>query len=97
MDMTQRMAQLGDRVKDPVSGFTGIAVVQARWLHGCIRIGVAPETLHEGKVQEDRHFDQAQLVVVDEAVFLPSSQVEASKPAPLGAGGPSRETGNFRR
>lgn len=34
---------LGDKVKDSVTGFSGIAIGRTTWLHGCDRITVQPE------------------------------------------------------
>lgn len=56
---------LGDRVKDVVTGFTGIAVCRTEWMNKCVRYGVAPEKLgKENKLQEAQYFDQEQLVLV---------------------------------
>lgn len=94
--------QLGDRVKDPISGFSGIAHAITTWLNGCIRVAVQPETLDkEGKVREDRYFDQGQLVVVKKRVHTPVALTVAPvRPAPItrrSNGGPSREGSNFRQ
>lgn len=55
---------LGDRVKDMVTGFTGIAIGRTEWLNGCTRITVQPEKLKDGKIVETGCFDEPQLVVV---------------------------------
>lgn len=34
------MVELGDFVKDPISGFKGIAVSRHHYLHGCDRISI---------------------------------------------------------
>ena len=93
---------LGDRVKDPITGFTGIVVVVATWLHGCIRVGVQPEKLgKDGKPQEDRHFDQSALVLVKAGVQQPMVlQVAPEQPKPetrRSNGGPAREGAGFSR
>ena len=36
-------AQLGDLVKDKVTGFTGIVICRAVWLNGCARLTVQPQ------------------------------------------------------
>jgi hypothetical protein len=92
--------ELGDRVKDPVTGFTGIVVVVATWLHGCIRVGVQPEGMHEGKPLPEHHFDQSQLVVLEKRAHAP--MMMAVVEAPRGEqrrsnGGPARESSGFRR
>lgn len=56
--------KLGDKVKDIVTGFEGIAVCSTDWIHGCRRIGVQPEKLHDGKPIDAMHFDEPQLKIV---------------------------------
>lgn len=92
--------QLGDRVKDPISGFTGIVICSTVWLHGCIRMGVQPEKLKDGKQQDAQHFDQSQLVLVKAGVHAPLvfEAVPAPKPETRRSnGGPSREGAGFSR
>ena len=55
---------LGDRVKDKVTGFVGIAIGRTEWLNGCTRITVQPEKLIGGKIVDTSCFDEPQLVVV---------------------------------
>jgi hypothetical protein len=91
---------LGDRVKDPVSGYTGIVTGITTWLHGCVRMGVMSETLHEGKPIDERWFDQSQLRLVERGVHTPLTLGVVESPAapPIRSpGGPAREGGNFRR
>jgi hypothetical protein len=56
--------RVGDRVKDIVTGFAGIAIGRTEWLNKCVRILVQPEKLHEGKVVQSEQFDEEQLVLV---------------------------------
>lgn len=59
---------LGDKVKDSVTGFVGIAIGRTVWLHGCNRITVQPEGVNkEGKTFESNSFDEPQLLVVKKA------------------------------
>lgn len=92
---------LGDRVKDPLSGFSGIIESITTWLHGCIRVGVRPEKLDkDGKPRECQHFDQSQLVLVKRRVHNPMVLAVTDAPAPetrRSNGGPSRETAGFSR
>lgn len=53
--------QLGDTVKDPVTGYSGIAAGRTTWLNGCVRIGVQAK-MRDGKVPELEWFDETQLV-----------------------------------
>jgi len=40
--------KMGDRVKDSISGFSGIVIGRAEYLYGCVQILVQPESLQEG-------------------------------------------------
>ena len=64
---------LGDRVRDPISGYAGIVTAESLWLHGCIRDEVTAEALHEGKPIQPSHFDQSQLDLVERAVHQPKT------------------------
>ncbi len=93
--------ELGDRVEDPVTGYKGIAHAITTWMNGCIRIAVQPETLDkDGKVREDRYFDQGQLRVVKKRVHTPVAMTVSEVPPAAvtrrSNGGPARETSNFR-
>lgn len=92
---------LGDRAKDPITGFSGIVTAVTVWLHGCIRITIEPEKLDkEGKPQEGRSFDQTQLVLIKKGVHTPMVLGVTPAPEPekrMSNGGPSREGVGFRR
>ncbi len=57
--------QLGDRVKDPVSGFQGIAISSHTYMHGCTRISVQPPIGEDGKLPDAHAFDEPALVIVE--------------------------------
>jgi len=61
------MIQLGDEVKDTVSGFRGIAVARYEFLHGCTRFCVQPPVNKEKKLADTAVFDEPQLEVVKAA------------------------------
>lgn len=88
---------LGDRVKDRISGFQGIAIARTTWLHNCTRIVVQPESLtKEHKPSEDMAFDEAQLEVVKAGVHVAT----VARPSPIetpGTGGPARGEARHRR
>lgn len=98
--MTFQAIELGDRVKDPITGCTGIVTCITTWLHGCIRVGVQPEELDKGRPVDDRYFDQSQLVVVDKHVHQPMVLHVGPRPEPehrRSNGGPPLEGDGFRR
>ena len=59
---------LGDKVKDTITGFTGVITLRSQWLNNCNTYGVQPTELKDGAPQERQHFDEPQLVVVEEKV-----------------------------
>lgn len=67
------MVNLGDEVKDPVTGIKGIAYVKLSYLQGCDRIGVQQPAYKdkEGDMQVPNlwHVDEPQLIVVKEKVI----------------------------
>ncbi len=56
---------LGSKVKDNISGFTGMAVARTEWLFGCARIGVQPQNLYEGNPIDPQWFDELQLEILE--------------------------------
>jgi hypothetical protein len=55
------MIKLGDKVRDVVTGFEGIAIAKTEWLFGCIRFTVQPTKLDNGKILDTATFDEPQL------------------------------------
>jgi hypothetical protein len=72
---------LGDRVKDSITGFQGIVVIVSEYLQGCRRIVVQPEALHEGKPVEPQYFDEPQLVLVKKSVVASENRAQPAPPA----------------
>ena len=59
------MIELGDRVRDTVTNFKGIAVARALWLHGCNRIAIQPQGVTgDGDIQDATWIDEPQLKIV---------------------------------
>ena len=57
--------QLGDRVKDSITGIIGIAVARTEWLHGCSRVTLQPQGADkERKPFESYTVDEPQLEIV---------------------------------
>lgn len=58
--------ELGDKVKDTVTGFVGIAVARINWIAGCNRIIVMPQCKKgkEHELEEDKTFDEPLLKVL---------------------------------
>jgi hypothetical protein len=83
--------QLGDRVKDKVTGYTGIVVARTEWLNGCVRITVQNEKLKDGQVQPDFTFDEFQLTLLKGKVVTSGGRETGGPiPSPRQHGSPSR-------
>lgn len=68
------MVNLGDKVKDTVTGFEGVAVARHSYLFGCNRISVQPPVNGEGKVPDTSTFDEPQLeVLATQVISIPES------------------------
>jgi|HubBroStandDraft_5_1064220.scaffolds.fasta_scaffold11891_10 hypothetical protein len=56
---------LGAKVKDKVSGFSGLVIGRTQWLYNCARYVVQPQELDkDGKPKASEGFDEDQLVEV---------------------------------
>lgn len=63
-NIKDKLPQLGDKVKDRVTGFEGVVVGRTEWLNGCVRLSVQPEGVDKDKkVFAMEAFDEHQLVV----------------------------------
>lgn len=74
--------ELGDKVKDSVTGYSGIVVCIGKWLHGCERVTVQPTELKDGKPIEAVTFDMPQLKIVNKSVHPGTSIVGGPNPEP---------------
>jgi hypothetical protein len=72
---------LGDRVRCKVTNLEGIVMGMTRYLYGCVRVGIQPAALHQGRPVEAYWVDLPQLELVDRGVV-------AVKPAERETGGP---------
>lgn len=80
--------ELGDRVKDKITGLSGVAIGATDWLYGCRRITVQPETEKDGKPVDTFCVDEPQLRITKKAVVGPN--VQEKKPRKK-RGGPRRD------
>ena len=74
---------LGDKVKDKVTGFTGIVVCKHSYLNGCDRCTVQPPINKEKEMPLEESFDEPQLEVLKKSVIKVGNQ---------DTGGPERHT-----
>ena len=62
------MIELGQKVKDNITGFTGIAIAKCEYLNGCISIEVKPTKLDkDGKMLGAQWIDEQRLTVKSKA------------------------------
>jgi len=74
--------ELGDKVKDNITGFSGVAVCFSEWLNGCVRITILPTTLtKEGATKDTETFD------IEDVVLMTSAKKKKATPS----GGPKKD------
>lgn len=56
---------LGDTVRDTITGFEGVVIAATEFMYGCRRLSVQPKELKDGSVREAETFDELQLEVVE--------------------------------
>ena len=74
--------ELGRKVKDKITGYTGVVTSHVKYLTGCDHFGVTPVVDKDGKCQAAEYFDGSRLEYVDEP---------AVKLASVKTGGPNRD------
>jgi hypothetical protein len=63
--------KLGQKVRDVITGFEGIATARVEYLNGCIQYCVKQQKLaKDGAVRDGVYFDHAQLKVVGDGVSV---------------------------
>ena len=71
---------LGSKVRDRITGFTGIAVSKHTYMNGCVRFSVAPPVGADNKLQDNQVFDIQQLEVLDQPEYVPLRPELADRP-----------------
>jgi hypothetical protein len=59
--------QLGDEVRDTVTGFKGIITCRNEWLNGCLQYCVKGKVKKDGSIPEGEWIDEGQLAIVKAA------------------------------
>lgn len=97
--------ELGDKVRDRISGFMGIAVGCTEWMYGCTRFVVSSQELHNGNLVDNQSFDVQQLEIVEKRALEKQAlkteeepvQIEAEfKKEKAGRGGPQDDPTSSR-
>ncbi len=63
--MKNEKIELGDEVKDIVTGFRGIITAKYIYLNGCIRFSIQPEVDKDGKLPTYETFDEPLLKILE--------------------------------
>lgn len=71
---------LGDEVKDRITGLKGIIIARTEWFNKCIRYVVQPVKLEDGKRVEEAAFDEDQIVIVTADKVPPPSKIRTGGP-----------------
>lgn len=83
------MIQLGDKVKDTITGFEGVAIARSEWLNGCVRFELQSAKLSkDGIPVEAQWFDDSQLTVVKLGKSAEKKDVGGPRAAPSRAKDP---------
>ena len=78
------MIELGNKVKDTVTGYEGIATARIEYLNGCIQYCVKPKIGKDGKMPEGEYIDEGELKDLGKGI----------KAAPKETGGDMPDTPN---
>jgi len=62
--MNTNNIQLGDEVRDTITGFSGVAYSLSQYVHGCSRVGIQSRKLKEGKPLPMEWFDVQQVEII---------------------------------
>lgn len=77
--------ELGEILKDKITGFQGVAMVRAEYWTGCIHYGLSPQALKDGQTIDWEWIDETQLVRIEDAEkVLRESREPTSGPHPKG-------------
>lgn len=83
MNKEEKMIELGEEVKDRITGFKGIAIANTFYLQGCDRILVQPKVGKDGTIPEPQSFDEPDLEVVGSGVLPKPEAKKNGGPRPM--------------
>lgn len=86
--MNEYIKLLGCKVRDIVTGFTGVVSSVSFDLYGCVQVVVTPEIDKDGKLENGHWFDAKRLVVLEST---PVMNVPAFEAVPGGQQLPDQE------
>ena len=62
------MIKLGEKVKETITGYTGIVMARTAYLTGCTQVALAGKVLKDGTVPEWQWFDEKRCVSISKTV-----------------------------
>jgi hypothetical protein len=74
--------KLGSKVRDSITGFTGIAVSRTEHLFGCVRVSIEPQECKDGKPVDICWFDEQRVELVEETKPVVSAASSATSGGP---------------
>jgi len=57
--------KLGSKVRDKITGFTGVATAKIEYLNGCVQVCIRPPVGVDNKMPEHEYIDIEQIEVID--------------------------------
>lgn len=78
-----KSVELGDKVKDIVTGYTGIAIARTQWLQGCDRITIQASAKSDGSVPDSLSVDEPQIAIIKRGVAKPKAKRTTGGPMPV--------------
>ena len=85
-DKNGKEINLRDNVKDDITGCRGVLLSITLWSNGCVRLGVQPRELKDGKPVEMQTFDIEDIVLLEKDNKKPTKKASRSggpKPDPV--------------
>lgn len=82
--------KLGQQVRDKLTGLEGTAVARTEYLYGCVRIGVQPFEVKDGKPADWAVIDEPQLEVVKNTPAKKAEPRHGPRPSIERSPGPSQ-------
>lgn len=69
--------ELGTRVKDIITGMSGVVMARSNFITGCDQYGISPTKLNKDEKRPDwEYFDENRLVVNGKGIKLPEDKEE---------------------
>lgn len=88
------MINLGQTVRDAITGLEGVVVARHDYLYGCVRITIQPREHKDGKPAETVTFDEQQCIALDNPNILETAPLTnapgGDRPVPAARAVPSR-------